>query len=95
MKPTNYELNRKLDEALEKTNFDRIRAVMQLTNWTWRGKVPSKDDMVGMVKSLFAAAVREFFQRGGHSAVSSGGFEVRIDEWEAGRVNVKVTFDIA
>lgn len=71
------------DRALSKFDFGKVHSIMTLLKWGWRqsnGDVPSFENMIEMVKSIFEAALETYDEKRGVGQTDCGGFMVQLDE---------------
>mgnify|MGYP003303487397 CR=1 FL=1 len=73
-----YEAFDYMDERFEdeESEFERIHNLMEQTNWTWRGKTPTIDELKDCVKDLFKCCMGSKYLK---TSCSTGGFTVKTD----------------
>lgn len=63
-------------------DFLDVAEYMKLVNWVYSDEgVPSLESIKSMARDVLQAAVYGKYSIDGHSLVSCGGFEARIDKW--------------
>jgi len=81
---------------LERFNFEKVRSVMQLLNWTWtNGSVPTILDLQETAEYLLSGCVAEFDRRGQPKSgmvFATGGFQATVETFETGEPRLQLLF---
>jgi hypothetical protein len=85
-----------IQDCLDRFNFEKVHAYMVLTGWTYAGiGTPTLEDVKDQARAVLSQACRSSIQRyPGHSRVSTGGFEARVDSWENSQPRLTLMFSI-
>jgi len=83
-------------DIMEKFDFEKVRALMLINNWTWVGQgVPSAEAMRENCWSM-CDRLKEILQAPDHldhNSCGSGGFQLKFWTWEGGAMELELTFN--
>jgi len=89
-------------EIMEKFDFEKVRALMLITRWTWadqgpngESQVPTTGAMRSSCCSMFSR-LKEILQAPDHLAsnrMGIGGFQLKFWTWEGGAIELELTFN--
>lgn len=85
----NEKLINNFEEAFYGFDFQKVRQVMRLLEWTWLGESdpPTVQQMEKEVRHLFEEACKNLGEENSASTVGTGGFEVTV--YNSGNVFIR------
>lgn len=77
-------LNKMLDDAIGKFDFEKTAALYKVLGWKWCGEdgSPSVEELKIQARDLGERAISEFLKSNKAIKCSTGGLQVTIFEWE-------------
>lgn len=78
-------LDDQINDVMGRFNFQRALEVMHMTNWTWRGRTVTLDDMKSTAMELLDGAIRSYNETSKTNSMwSTGGFTARVENYPQG-----------
>lgn len=85
----------KIDEVMERFDFDKVHRVMEFLKWTWVNGTPTVSELRSTALQCLDTAVLEYDKQGCPRSgmnVSTGGFEATVRVFASGREEVQLVF---
>lgn len=84
-------LQQQENDIMNRFNFDRVLVTMHALNWTWLGRPATIDELKNIALHLMGSVQNAYEGSTGWKAISTGGFEARIDE-QGGYARMSLAF---